>query len=545
MPSFISNGPEIPERLLEQHEDGKVVFFCGAGISAPAGLPNFKGLVSDIYKILNTKKIDLEVLTFKNDQFDSTLDLLERRHVQGRYGVRRALMQALAPIHSKRHAYRTHKALLHLASDSTGNTKIVTTNYDHIFERSMKSLKLNVESYSAPFLPIPKPSKWNGVVYLHGLLPKKDDETSLNRLVLTSGDFGLAYLTERWAARFVSELFRNYTICFVGYGINDPVLRYMMDALAADELQGVPREESFAFASYKSGDQHTAENEWKAKGVTPLLYEVTPEDSGHLALHDTLNEWAKTYRDGAQGKEMIITKHASSAPLTDSKTDYAVGRVLWALTDDLAAKHFSEMNPVPPFDWIDALANKQFHHEDLNRFGVTPNKQVDEKLEFSVIDRPTPYANSPNMNFVGMGPTDVAWDPVMLHLSNWLLRHLNNKKLILWISSRGGQLHERFNVMVRQRIKEFDRLKKSKNKKEIEETLKESPDAIPDGVLRRIWDLILAGRLKSNKRRIDFYGWADRLSESGITPEMRAELRDMLRPCIVLRKPIKFPSDES
>jgi hypothetical protein len=42
------------------------------------------------------------------------------------------------------------------------------------------------------------------------LLPEKPDDTALNRLVVTSGDFGLAYLTERWAARFVSELFHNY-----------------------------------------------------------------------------------------------------------------------------------------------------------------------------------------------------------------------------------------------------------------------------------------------------------------------------------------------
>jgi hypothetical protein len=42
-----------------------------------------------------------------------------------------------------------------------------------------------------------------------------------------SDNSGLAYLTERWAARLVGELFRNFTVCFVGYSINDPVLRYM------------------------------------------------------------------------------------------------------------------------------------------------------------------------------------------------------------------------------------------------------------------------------------------------------------------------------
>ena len=29
--------------------DGKVIFFCGAGVSAPAGLPMFRGLVDQVW----------------------------------------------------------------------------------------------------------------------------------------------------------------------------------------------------------------------------------------------------------------------------------------------------------------------------------------------------------------------------------------------------------------------------------------------------------------------------------------------------------------
>src|SRR6476659_2933651 len=38
---FVTNGPDIPDAVLQAHEDGRVVFFCGAGISYPAGLPGF------------------------------------------------------------------------------------------------------------------------------------------------------------------------------------------------------------------------------------------------------------------------------------------------------------------------------------------------------------------------------------------------------------------------------------------------------------------------------------------------------------------------
>jgi hypothetical protein len=140
-------------------------------------------------------------------------------------------------------------------------------------------------------------------------------------LVLSSGDFRLAYLTERWASRFLSEIFKNYTVCFVGYSINDPVLRYMMDALAVDEMFGEARPQAYAFGSFSNGQEAQQMIEWKAKGVMPLLY---PADNNHSSLHLTIKEWTETYRDGVHGKEMIIAQHAPSPPLAPSRSDFAV-----------------------------------------------------------------------------------------------------------------------------------------------------------------------------------------------------------------------------
>ena len=37
--------------------------------------------------------------------------------------------------------------------------------------------------------------------------------------VLTS----IAYFTDGWATRFLTEVFANYTVLFIGYSVNDPV----------------------------------------------------------------------------------------------------------------------------------------------------------------------------------------------------------------------------------------------------------------------------------------------------------------------------------
>ena len=542
MPAFVTNGPYIPERLLQAHEDGRVVFFCGAGISYPADLPDFRGLIGRLYKELDTTwtQYPIEKQAYDNEQYDAMLNQLERRYPGHRFKVRTALANVLKPKWRKKGATTTHQALLQLAIDHKGKTRLVTTNFDRIFKSIITRHKPEIPSFDAPLLPIPKPTRWHGVVHLHGLLPTSADETALNRLVLTSGDFGLAYLTERWAARFVSELFRNYTVCFVGYGINDPVLRYMMDALAADELLGETRPEAYAFAGFHDGEREQARIEWQTKGATPLLYEVPADTYDHSALHLTLKEWADTYRDGVSGKKMIISKHASTPPLTPSRPNSIVGLVLWALTDGLAAKHFANLNPVPPLEWLEPLTQAQFNHDDLARFGVVPKSEKNIKLNFSLINRPAPYTHAPWMHIADMDGHISNWDEPMSQLAHWLTRHLDDPKLILWLSKQSGQLHEQFARLVRIRFEELDKLAQDDNQAELERIRADAPKAIPSRLMRILWWLLLSGGVKSPQINLDIYDWFRHFKQDGLTLTLRMELRECLKPRVILREPFHW-----
>jgi len=379
---FVRHGPDIPERLLQAHEDGRIVLFCGAGISYPARLPGFAGLVEKVYETLATAPNAVQQAAIKAGQFDTAIGLLEADIVGGRDTVRRVLAGILAPDLSAPNATATHEALLTLGKCRNGNTRLITTNFDRLFEEVIAAKSLPIERFQAPLLPVPK-NRWDGLVYLHGLLGAAPTASELDRLVVSSGDFGLAYLTERWAARFVSELFRNYTVCFVGYSINDPVLRYMMDALAADRLLGESPPEMFAFGSFSKGKDTERGNAWRAKNVTPILYR---EHNHHAYLHKTLRTWAETYRDGVRGKESIVVKCAMARPLASTRQDDFVGRLLWALSDPggLPARSFAEHDPVPSLDWLEPLSEERYRHADLGRFGVPPRTSVDDKLIFSL-----------------------------------------------------------------------------------------------------------------------------------------------------------------
>ncbi|MBY6193066.1 SIR2 family protein [Marinobacter hydrocarbonoclasticus] len=545
---FITSGPDIPDELLQAHEEGRVVFFCGAGISYPAGLPGFKGLVEDIYRLNGTVFSDIEKDAFERGQFDATLDLLERRLPGQRLAVRSKLAEALKPKLRRKGATSTQAALLRLARSREGALRLVTTNFDRIFHVAAKRTGQAFQAYSAPMLPIPKNSRWNGLVYLHGLLPERADDTALNRLVVTSGDFGLAYLTERWAARFVSELFRNYVVCFVGYSINDPVLRYMMDALAADRMLGEVTPQAWALGDCEPGQEHRKTIEWEAKGVTPILYTVPAGSHDHSALHQTLHAWADTYRDGVQGKEAIVVKHAMAQPQDSTQQDDFVGRMVWALSDKtgLPAKRFADFNPAPALEWLlEPFVHERFGHSDLARFGVPPQDEVDTKLRFSLVRRPVPYDRAPMMLLVSGGIVGSQWDDCMFHLARWLVRHLDDPRLIIWIAERGGQLHDRWPWLIEHEMDRFAALERDGKTSELDEIRLHAPKAIPGPLMRTLWRLLLSGRVKSPWHDSNLYRWQGRLKREGMTATLRLELRELLAPKVRLKKAFRWSDDES
>lgn len=543
MTKVITSVDEIPSHLRQAHEDGKVVFFCGAGISVPAGLPGFKGLVEELCKRFPDDSAGGDFanvkVALKTGKFDTAIGLLEKSVAGGAATVREAIADILTPanINGKRKNVRinAHKNLLTLGKNRENKLRLITTNFDRLFVEAMKSEKLTskklaVETYKAPLLPVPK-QRWDGLVYLHGLLPPSPSARNLADLVVSSADFGRAYLTERWAARFLSELFRNFSVCFVGYGINDPILRYTLDALAADRASGESVQDAFVFAECSAGKEKAAEIEWLNKSVTPILYK---KHSKHYYLYKILHDWANAYRDRIYGKTQSIITHAQTDP---SHSSPAANAVLWALTDRHAAKHFAEMNPVPPLSWLEEFSREQFARRDLLRFGITPNEREKDDLRFSMLHRPAPYAKN-WMRLVSATKMYGNWDRTMGELAYWLTRHLNDPELILWIAKNGGQVHDGFAHLIHERIAKIQQLENEDNKKELAEIRENAPQAIPTQPMRTLWQIVLTGRLQPGANGLpDSFDWVDKVKHTGVTPYLRAQLRKILAPCITVHSP--------
>lgn len=534
---FVTNGPDIPDALLQAHEEGHVVFFCGAGISRPAGLPDFGGLVQRLFQQAGEPADRAEGDLIKQSQFDRAIGHYERRIQGGRTTTRRGLPSILTADLTKRYALTTHFALLTLGRSRDGSLKLVTTNFDTLFEDAASRYRLpHPTVYHDP----PTRLRWEGVVHLHGRMPVQPSTADLDQLILSDADFGQAYLTQGWAARFVAGLFRDYTLCFVGYSIDDPVLRYMTAAHTLDGAQKI-----FAFASYETGKTEPALQAWNDKHVTPILYD---DAAFHRSLHRTLHVWASVYRDGVGGKERLVARYAHRLPKESKPQNNFVGRMLWALADQagLPAKRFADFNPVPSLDWLlESFTHEHFRHSDLSRFGVQPRDEVDAKLSFSLIRRPTPYDRAPPMLLVSGGITSSQWDDVMFHLARWLLRHLDDSRLVIWIAEHGGQVHNRWQTLIEYELDRFASLEHEGKLSELNEIRLYAPKAIPSPLMRILWRLLLSGRVKSSSHESDLYRWKERLKREGLTATVRLELRELLAPKVVLKRAFLWAENDS
>jgi hypothetical protein len=263
---------------------------------------------------------------------------------------------------------------------------------------------------------------------LHGRI---DNQNGGKNLILTGADFGRAYLSEGWAARFVTELFREFTVVFVGYSLNDPVMGYLVDALAAERERGASGfQQPFALAASPPAKQEASTELWRSKGVEPVVYD--PVDNHHL-LTDTVVEWARVTGDPLGSRTSIALEGIRKLPV--GPHDELTKRVVWALSYPGVAQALAEAPPVtddlefPIFvAWLDIL------------------------YEAGLLGHIEPPDAAPIVDSGFRATNPPAWTSGTRHLAWWITRHLHIPQLIEWVLRQGGALHPMMKDMVRDRL---------------------------------------------------------------------------------------------
>lgn len=346
---FTADGVDIPDELLWAQDEGRVVFFCGAGVSlAKANLPNFNGLTKQVldglgalpddearklFAFMERARTEAGITTLGSA--DHVFQLLRRSFTDA--DIEAKVAECLRPSQSVN--LDAHRILLRLAKLQTGETRIVTTNFDRLFEQCNPKLASLTRSV-LPRLAFNE-ADW-GIVHLHGCVEPDYSGPTADGFVLSSAAFGNAYLAMGWARDFVKEILDRYVAVFVGYSADDPPIRYLLEGL---QQSNGPANRAYAF---QAGPNDAAVASWDEKGVQALLYDVT-EGCGHRRLWDALEGWSTRTASPAKWRRRTLNM-ARRGP--SKLMPHERGMVAHIVSSKIGAQAFAEHVPTLPAEWL-------------------------------------------------------------------------------------------------------------------------------------------------------------------------------------------------
>ena len=324
-------GVDFPGPLLNALRDGRLVVFAGAGVSMgpPARLPSFRKLAEKVAEGTGKSITASET----DDQF---LGRLKEDGVR----VHQRTAETLQPDNLKPNAL--HRNLLRLFQE-TGPVRIVTTNFDCLFERAAEVedlFKNKLKVFEAPALP--PGNRFEGIVRLHSSINEPEE------MVLTYRDFGRAYLTEEdgWARRFLVSLFANHTVLFVGYSHNDTIMTYLTPSLPPDG-----GEKRFALVGSTSNDL----DRWRRMGLEAIVFSQEHEKD-FKGLDRGVEGLADFRRRGFIGWQQEIARIAEGEPpMIDGEDSHTIDH---ALKDVKLIQFFIRAATSPK--WIGWLDNRGY-----------------------------------------------------------------------------------------------------------------------------------------------------------------------------------------
>ena len=212
----------------------------------------------------------------------------------------------------------------------------MTTNFDTLLERAAATILPGTLprhiSFAGQALPVPGSAPFSGIIHIHGRLRDADLDLEKSPLVLTSPDYGDAYMRSGWAARFLFDLARCKTIALVGYSANDAPVRYFLNVLEADRARFPDLRPVYAFDAYERGPTEASRG-WGTLGVIPLPYSKLNPRTGakdHVALWRDLDALADV-ADHPKLSRQDRARKILETPAPEADTD-ARRELLWLLT---------------------------------------------------------------------------------------------------------------------------------------------------------------------------------------------------------------------
>ena len=234
---FLADGPSIPDELLVARDEGRVIFFCGAGVSrARASLADFFGLAQRVVETLGVisdspaKRLieearEIDSITGMSGLIsaDRVFGLLERELLVR--DIQAAVAESLKPRPGV--DLSAHRIMLDFAKGPDGKVRLVTTNFDLFLKPAMALCDLGNHLVCLTLSTM----KISKVLFTSMVVSTKTIVALTARVRLSSSEFGRAYLSDGWATQFIRSVLDRYFVVFLGYTADDPPVLYLLEAL--------------------------------------------------------------------------------------------------------------------------------------------------------------------------------------------------------------------------------------------------------------------------------------------------------------------------
>ena len=521
---FKAAGPAIPDILLDERDAGNVVFLCGAGVSIPAGMPNFLDLArhvtgevdppsdSEIRRALQTYD---ETGPPAAEWYRPSLDRVFQRLYQ-QYGREQVVKIVWKKLNEPPKSQRHHRIIARLSANAEGDPQIVTTNFDRLFEAALG--KQEIRRYEPPMYPDLRHVPATGITYLHGRLA--DTVSDTHNYLLSSADLGSAYLAEGWAAKFVRDLLQRYTVVLLGYQAEDPPVNYLLQGL--DSVGQRTPNRLFAF---DSGDREEVYAKWRDRGVRAIPY----NENDHEVLWETLEAWADRADNPTLWRSAVV-ELSGKGPR--ALAPHERGMVAHLVRSTTGAKQFANGKPTPAAEWLCVFDASCRYARPASGFGKFL-QPFDPLVTYGLDDDP-PRPQAGGQHNSSHGDDLISWrrgddsvdrwqglsrsrgpqhDPIpprLFHLAGWLASWVNDPVLAWWVA-RQTALHPTLHRMLKRAVED-------------------SPD-LNDGA-RRGWMVLLKALESGTHATADenLVGLPKQIQEHGWTPGLILEFEALTEP---------------
>lgn len=349
--------PSLPKTILDAVNSGKLAVFIGAGVSRIVGCLGWDQFAQNLVERCFTTKCEdgSQCINYKEKDIlsasrDHKKTITICHYILEKYNLKDVFLQelekALQPNSDLLKAQNIYDELWGLRG------LFITTNADPIFDEKFKPEQIVYERFDSSKIGR------NKLYHIHGLISHPES------LVFTVQKYIERYRDPPFI-NFLQKIFSEYTLLFIGYGMNEfELLDYIIPKVSSENKKAINR---FILKPFYSGEENILDFEqsyYAPMGISVIGFEK--DIRGYGQLYEVIKYWNKEIN------QVSIYLYDSFQQLEDAANNYSedkVSDVIQLIKNDEPQRNYfftklaSSNNPLP---WLNCLVQEGYFKPENN-----------------------------------------------------------------------------------------------------------------------------------------------------------------------------------